>query len=321
MLDLLLLAVLGLLFARGWMRGLIREAVSLAVIVVGTFLALRLSGAVGGIIEGLLGFSSDVSRIIGGIVIFLVISIGAGVAIRVLQLGVRMLPGVTTLNRLGGALFSAGAGLIVTTLVLSVVAAINPSDTITERLEESTIAGYLVDDDAVPQNVLGVLAGDRILASTIRLQSLFGRANALASASIIDIPTTDPDDVLVNNKAADRIADRSNRLRVRADLDPLARAPRVDDVALEYAREIATSGRFTLAGPDGSNARDRVEAAGLRFDGAIEIVALGSTASSINDAIEADERSRSVVEGDHRRIGVGVVVTTNGLVAVVILTS
>ena len=58
MLDLLLLAILGLLFFRGWLRGLIREAVSLAVIVVGTFLALRLNGAVGGIIEGMLGFSS-----------------------------------------------------------------------------------------------------------------------------------------------------------------------------------------------------------------------------------------------------------------------
>jgi uncharacterized membrane protein required for colicin V production/uncharacterized protein YkwD len=321
MLDLLLLAVLGLLFARGWMRGLIREAVSLAVIIVGTFFALRLNGAVGGIIESLLGFSSSISRIVAGILIFLAISIGAGLAIRMLQLGVRMLPGVTTLNRLGGAVFSAGAGLIVITLILSVVAAVNPSESITNRLEDSAIAGYLIDEDALPQGVLGVLAGDRILATTIRLQSLFGEANVVATDAVVALPLTDPDDVRQNNTAPDRIADRANRLRVRADVDPLARAPRLDRVAVERAFDIATTGEFTLLGPDGTGVQELVEAAELRFDGAIEIVLLGSTAASINDAIEADERARAVVEGDHRRIGVGVVSSTNGLVAVVIFAS
>lgn len=321
MLDLLLLAVLGLLFARGWMRGLIREAVSLAVIIVGAFLALRLNGTVGGIIESLLGFSSSISRIVAGILIFLVISIGAGLAIRVMQLGMRMLPGVTTLNRFGGAMFSAGAGLIVITLVLSVVAAVNPSESITDRLEDSAIAGYLIDDDALPQDVLGVLAGDRILATTIRLQSLFGDANVVATEAEVALPVSEPRQVRENDRAPDRIADRINRVRVRAGVDPLARAPRVDRVAVERARDVAATGRFTLLGPDGTGFQRLIEGAGLRFDGSIEIVVLGSTASSINDAIVADERARTLIEGDHRRVGVGVVTSTNGLVAVIIFTS
>ena len=320
MLDLLLLAVLGLLFFRGWLRGLVREAVTLAVIVVGTFLALRLNGAVGGIIEGLLGFSADVSRIFGGILIFLVISVGAALTIRVAQLGMRLLPGATTLNRVGGGLFSAGAGLIVITLVFSVVAAINPSDGISERIDDSIIAGYLTDEDALPQGVLGLLAGDRILATTIRLQGLFGEANALATAAVVGLPETAEEDVVVNNKAPDRIADRTNRVRVRRDVEPLARAPRVDAVALERARQIAISGQFSLISPDGTSAQDRIDAAGLRFDGAVEIVVLGATAASIMDAVEADEGTLSIAAGDHRRIGVGVVRSVNGLVAVILLT-
>lgn len=321
MLDLLLLAVLGLLFFRGWLRGLVREAVSLAVIVVGTFLALRLNGAVGGIIEGLLGFSADVSRIIAGILIFLVISIGAALTIRVAQLGMRLLPGATTLNRVGGGLFSTGAGLIVMTLVFSLVAAINPSEGISEQIDDSIIAGYLTDEDALPQGVLGVLAGDRILATTIRLQGLFGEANALATSAVINLPETSPEDVVVNNKAPDRIADKTNRLRVRSDVEPLARAPRVDEVALERAREIAVSGRFSLASSDGTTPQERVDAAGLRFGGTVEIVALGATAASIMDAIEADESVHAIATGEHRRIGVGVVKSVNGLVAVILLTS
>ena len=321
MLDLALLGVLGLLSVRGWMRGLIRAAVSLAVIVVGTFLALRLNGAVGSIVESMVGLSANVSRMVGGVLIFLVVSIGAGVLVRVLQLGARLLPGVTTLNRVGGAVFSASAGLIVMTLLFSIVAVVNPSESISDRLDESAIVSFLIDDDGFPQTALGVVAGDRILATTLRLQDLFGEPQLLATEATTRIPQTAESDLKVNSKAADRLIDRANRLRVRADLAPLARAQRLDALALEQATEIATEGRFSLLGASGENVQDRIDLAGLRFRNAVEIVALGATAPSMNDAIEEDERASGIVTGDHRRIGVAVLRTANGLVAVMIYSS
>ena len=69
MVDWVLLAVFVLLAVRGWMRGLIREVIGLAVVIVGLFLAFRLSTPLGSVVESLAGTSADVSRLIAGIFI------------------------------------------------------------------------------------------------------------------------------------------------------------------------------------------------------------------------------------------------------------
>ena len=79
MIDFLLGAVLIGLLVRGWMRGLVREVIGLAVIVVGIFLAFRLSTPAGAVVSGLAGTSADVSRFIGGIAVFLIISVGGAI--------------------------------------------------------------------------------------------------------------------------------------------------------------------------------------------------------------------------------------------------
>lgn len=318
MLDLALLAILGLLFVRGWMRGFIRAAVSLGVVVIGTLLALRLSGAVGGIVQSMLGFSDDVSRVVGGVVIFLVISIGAAVLIRVLHLGARLLPGVTTMNRAGGAIFSVIAGVLVMALVLSVVVVVNPSDTVGERLDESKIVSFLTDDDGVTQGLLSLMAGDQILATTLRLQDLFGEKQVVATDGRRTIPATDPADIKENTGAADRIVNFANRVRVRSDLDPLSRNGRLDELAMARAQEIAASGLFSLRDAEGRSIQERIDDEELRFTEAVDIVVLGATAGAVNDAIESHDEAFDIVKGPYRRVGVGAVRTDNGLVVVTI---
>ena len=69
MLDFVLGALLVALAVRGWMRGFVRESVSLIVLVVGLFFAFRLSTPGGAVIESLAGTSTDASRLAAGIVI------------------------------------------------------------------------------------------------------------------------------------------------------------------------------------------------------------------------------------------------------------
>ncbi len=103
MLDLVLGALLVVLAIRGWMRGLVREIISLAVLVVGTVAAFRLSTPLGRVFAAMSGASPDATRYVAGIAIFIGLAIAAAVISRVLHLGMRVLPGVSTLNRVAGA--------------------------------------------------------------------------------------------------------------------------------------------------------------------------------------------------------------------------
>lgn len=61
------------MIVRGWLRGLVREAIGLAVIVVGIFLAFRLAGPMGAVVSGMSGAGEDAARIAGGIIVFLLV--------------------------------------------------------------------------------------------------------------------------------------------------------------------------------------------------------------------------------------------------------
>ena len=79
--DWLFVVIFALLAARGWMR----EVIGLGVVVVGLFLAFRLSTPFGVVVESLVGTSADVSRLIAGIVIVLALGIGATIVANVLH--------------------------------------------------------------------------------------------------------------------------------------------------------------------------------------------------------------------------------------------
>ena len=96
MLDLILGALLVGLAVRGWWRGLLREAIGLGVIVVGMVVSFRLSTPVGDVVESLAGVSPEIARLIGGVVIFLLIAVGAALISRVLHKGLRFVPGLPT---------------------------------------------------------------------------------------------------------------------------------------------------------------------------------------------------------------------------------
>ena len=53
MIDLVILVFLGLLLARGWTRGFVREAMDLVGLVIGTILAFRLGPAFGSIVAAM----------------------------------------------------------------------------------------------------------------------------------------------------------------------------------------------------------------------------------------------------------------------------
>lgn len=316
MLDFVLGAVLVVLLVRGWLRGLVREAIGLAVLVVGTILAFRLSEPAGSVIASMAGTSHDISRYAGGIVVFLLVAIGGGIVGYIAHKGVRSVPGLPTMNRAGGAFFAAGAGLLVATVVASVVAVLPPAAPVTRQLEASVIGRSLVDPDGAPQAVLGALSGDHVIAKVLMLQDTVGDPRLVADRDpALDLPAVPEAQLRDADKAELKLLDLVNRSRVDAAAAPVLRSAALDEVAAAVAWRTYQTGRS-----DGMRTQERLVAAGLPAVRAAEILALGVSPGSVHQAIEEDRDSeRDALRPGFTRAGVGAVHGPYGLMAVVVL--
>lgn len=314
MFDLILGALLVGLGIRGWMRGLVREVISLAVLIVGTVAAFRLSTPVGQVLLNMSGIPPDVARYAAGIGIFLAISVTAAIVSRVLHLGIRILPGVSTLNRATGAALSLTAFTLVVTLAASLATVVDLPEGADRQLEESAVAGALTDPDGLPQRALGLLSGDRVLELSLRIRDVTGRDQAVASPnSPLVLPSSDPDELERLADVEGTVLDLLNRERVAADVDPLPLATGIGDVAYRLALDGYTTGHIEIL--EEGELRDLLNDAGIPTVASAELIVLAAGPESAHAAL-ADQMSTTMNTVEVTRVGIAVVKGPFGLLVV-----
>ncbi|MCP3972915.1 MAG: hypothetical protein GY720_00315 [bacterium] len=319
MIDFVLGAGLAALLVRGWLRGLIREVIGLGVIVAGTFFAFRLASPMGAIVSAMSGAGEDASRIAGGIIVFVLISTGGAVLGWIAHKGVRILPGLTTANRLGGAAFSGLAAILAATVVASVLTLMPIPDGAAEALDESSLVSAMVEADGIPQRMLGLVSFDRVLAAALELQSVAGDHRLVApERGRIDVEPAANSELDVARKAATRLADLINVARVNEGVDPLARSTALDEVARDHAIALYGAGRLSHNSGDG-RIEVRLAAAEIPVVVAGEAVALATSPRSAQEIIVEDPAGGAdVANPAFRRMGSAAVRGPLGLLVVVV---
>lgn len=314
MLDLILGALLVGLAIRGWSRGLVKEVISLAVLVVGTVAAFRLSTPVGRVLANMSGASPDATRYVAGIAIFLAVALVAAVLGRILHLGMRFLPGVSTLNRAAGAALSLIAMTLVVTLAVSLATVIDLPDSVESQLEASTMAAALTEPDGLPQRALGFLSGDRVVEISLRIRELTGSEEAVAKPGLpLTVPAADPGDIERLPDTEEVVFDLLNRERVSADVDPLLRSAGLDDVALVYATGGYVTG--TIEVPTDSQLRERLNDDGMPSIQQSMVVVLAASPEAAHAAL-TDDGGEILTRDGFTRIGLAVVQGPTGLLVV-----
>ena len=317
MLDVVLGALLVALAIRGWMRGFVREVISLAVLVVGTIVAFRLSTPLGRVLADMSGASPDATRVVAGVAIFLGLSIGAAVLSHLMHLGIRILPGVSTLNRAAGAGLSLVAFMLVVTLALSLATVAPLPEAVAEELDNSAVADTLTQPDGVPQRVLGILSGDRVVEITLHIRQLTGTAQA--------VPTPDNPGEVPAAAAADlnRLADAEddvfrllNAERVAHEAEPVLRSPGLDELAFELAMEGYGTGVVRLY--EDAELRDRLNQAGLPTIARTELVVLAASPETGHAAL-AESVGADMTRLEFTKTGIAVLQGPHGLLIVSVL--
>ncbi len=321
MLDVILGAALAAAVVHGWLRGFVRSAIGLGVVVLGAFLAFRLSATMGSVVAGIAGTSPETSRVIGGVAVFVACAVGGAVVSSAMRRVIQAWPGLPTLDRAAGAVAAGLAGVLLVTLVMSAVRVL-PLGAAGRAVEGSTLASKLTDPDGLAQRTLAVVGGDRALAVALRLDDAFGQSTLgdPGGATIaLDVPAGS--EAVARPDQADALYQEVNRARSAAGVAPLAMAATLDAVAQGHAAEMYSGGWMAHASPDGTRLVGRLAAASVPATAVAELIGLGPTPSSIVDEwVGAPSSADRLGSPNVTRMGVAVVDGPLGLLAVVAMT-
>ena len=317
MLDLVLGAVLVILAIYGWTQGLVRAVISLAVLVVGTVVSFRVSGPLGDVVADMSGTSPDASRMVAGFGVFMLITIAAAISSKILHLGIRFLPGVSTANRAAGAALTLTGAALVITILLSLATMAPLPEAFAEELEGSAVAETLTEPDGMPQQVLGMMSGDRVVELTLRIRELTGDRSAVASSSVpVVVPPAPATDLSRLPAAEEDMLRLLNEARIAQDGAPVARSSGLDQVAFELAMEGYGSG--TILPDDNEELRHRLNRAGIPTTARAELAVLAASPEAGHVAL-VERALRVMGSAEFTKAGVVVLEGPTGLLIVEVL--
>jgi len=359
MLDILVLAGLGLAVLRGYRRGVLRAVTGLVVLVVGIVVAYR-AGPIGqGVVESWTGASPLTSRFIASAVVFLIVFVGARLLIsRLLALS----GPAQLLDQIGGALVSAAAFAVVAgLLILAVASAPYLPSQVVQALDQSRTVALVTSEG--PRFTPGIsrLLGDRILESYLNLRRLSEGGPALVDGvgDVVDVggggvdtppvgevveelavPVIQLLDKLVVIEGDERVEippvgepvedrpdlaiellDRLNLLRIEEGAEPLAWSAALAEIAAGHGVEMYAEGYFSHLSPVTGSVADRLAAQGIPFRVAGENLALNPTVDGVHGGLSASPSHRAtMLEPRFTRVGISVYDGPLGLMVVQVFT-
>lgn len=318
--DWVVIAIVVALCVRGWLKGAVREAIDVGLLLLGTFIAFRLSPAAGSVIAGMANLPYEVARVVAGVVILTILVVGSMVVGRLIAQAMKIVPGASVLNRMGGAVvgfvYAALVVVIGTTLLAAMPLPGSAQAAVSTSMDDSVIAATVTDPTGPVQPIVASASGEQLYGTVIAVRQAVG--NRLSAGTIpIPLPSVDDSSLTPSQVQAQQVFDAMNRRRIESGMDPLAWSPDLAIVATERATKVYRSGWLSLDG-DLPNA---LKAAGVPGTISTDMVVIAASPDGVIEAIEATSGyDGAVVDGTYRKAGIGVIDGPYGLIAVQVLT-
>lgn len=316
MVDFVLGLALAAMLVKGWLRGFVRESLDLVGLVLGIWIAFRLSAPFGDFLTSAFDVGPEFARIGGGILLFVLF--GAMLAIAAHYLSkVMNLPGLSMVNRVGGAAVATGWGILIVLIAVSLAAVLPlPADWRTE-LDESNIVQLIAGENAVPRGVFESLAGDNVMAAMASIKDVFGASRAVPEGDeTLEFPPAGPDEIRQVRDEAARVLVEINERRVDSGLNAATAVAPMTDLAEDQAARFYRSGRLRSVRDCAAVLAER----GYQVLSCDNRSALAATATGGLDGIWDTDAGRAMLENpSYDRAGVAVVDGPTGRLLVVVM--
>jgi len=309
MIDVLVGTILILLVIRGWMKGLVREAIDVGTLIIGAVIAFRLAPTAGRMLTAVFGVSPEAARLIGGTLLFVAIWVGASIAGMLIHKSIKILPGLSTLNRLGGAMLGAVYTAVLVVIGLTLMSAAPLPSAVADEVDRSAVAAYVAEPVGPAQQVFGMISGDRALQSMAWIRDTVDAWVIDPATTTVTIPVIeDGAGIHASADSARNLFDAINARRADAGRPLLEWSDSIAIVATTRAFTAYRTGSFVAP----VSIEDDLIAAGVTFGEAHESLVLASTFEGLVAAVDPRDASTSA--------GVGVIEGPYGLFAVVVTT-
>lgn len=317
--DWVVLGFLAVFVVRGWRRGLVREAIEVAVLVVGAVFVFRLSPVIGTILSGMANVPFEVARLAGGSMLFLLLVVGGALISRAITGAMKIVPGASTLNRLGGSIVGFAYAAVIVALATTLLAVAPISETARESIEarmlESRVGAELLDPGGSTQQVISSLSGETIFGTVIAVRQAVG--DRLAAGTIpVPFPSADRSEISPQPAIADDVFDAVNRYRIEQGLVPFTFSADLALISETRAVKVYRSGVLTLD----DRLTAELSAAGVPGTIHTDMVVIAATGDGVAEALfQASAYAATITDPAYHRAGVGVVEGPHGLIAVMVV--
>lgn len=316
MIDFVLGLALAAMLVRGWTRGFVRESLDLLGLVLGAWIAFRLSAPFGEFLTSSFDIGPETARIGGGILLFVLFGVLLSIAAHFLS-RLMNLPGLSMVNRVGGAAVAVGWGVVIVLIAFSVASVLPLPASWRTSIDDSNVVAAIAGDDAVPKELFESLAGDNVMSAISSIRGLFGSSRAVPVGSeTLEFPPAQADEIRQVRNEANAVLAAVNEHRVGVGGRAITEIAALTDLAEDHAAGLYRAGLLRRMGDCVANLAQRSYQV-LRCDNG---VALAGTAIGGFDGILETESGRAMVENpDLDRGGVAVVEGPTGRLVVIVL--
>jgi uncharacterized membrane protein required for colicin V production len=317
--DWAVVGIAAVFVVRGWRRGALREAIDVAILLVGSLIAFRVTPTLGSVISGMANVPYEVGRIVAGVAVFLALVVGSILLGRVIPAARRVVPGASTLDRFVGAAAGLAFAAIVVVVGTTIAAAApmprSARAAVDERVRASAVGRVVVDPAGPLQPAVAAVSGERLFGTVIAVREAVGE-RLMAGTIPVPFPAVEPDDLVPSPASAESVFAALNRERISIGADPLAWSPDLADVATRRAAEVYGSGVLGL--DDGL--RGDLREAGVPGTLHGEMVVMAASPDGLLEAVLAAPAYEDMATGAvFHRSGIGVVEGPYGFIAVQVL--
>jgi membrane protein required for colicin V production len=314
--DFVLGLALAAMLLRGWTRGFVREALDLVGLVLGIWIAFRLSAPFGEFLSDSFGMSPEFARIGGGVALFVLF--GATLSIAAHYLSKMMsLPGLSMVNRVGGAAVAMAWGTAIVLILVSLISLLPIPAGWRRQLDESKVVAAIAGPDALPRDLFESLAGDNVMSAMAAIREIFGSSRAVATGDqVLEIPRADEGDLSQSRDEAADLIERINEHRVGLGLGAVQPVAAITSLAEDHAMDRYRSGMLVRLQDCRTTLAQRSYQV-LYCDNGVALA--GTSAAAYQGILDSEDGEEMLGTSELDRAGVAVVDGPTGRLVVIIL--
>lgn len=301
--DLALLVFIASHVAGGWQRGLLAILGSLGAFFGSLLLAIRFHSIVGAFLREKFGLPQLWTSVLGYLAVAMVAEIFLAEAFGWALSKVPKRFAQSKSNQWLGIVATCANALVIATFLLLVLVAVPLRGTIRQDIRDSVIASRLV---AAAERFASPLTTSVNEAARGAVEFLTVHPQSHERIPLEVDPQSS--ELSVDMQSEQTMLELVNKERVAAGLSPVVADNSIREVARAHSRDMFERRYFSHYDPEGRDAGDRLEAAGIAYTLAGENLAYAPDVKSAHDGLMKSEGHRAnILEGRFERVGIGVI--------------